>query len=225
MQPMPALRIQVKRLLRRATDGNGRMIRAYLRVPGPKCLQIGAGGRRLAGWLNSDLYPSRGVLELDATRALPFPDGVFDFVFSEHMIEHVDFADGQRMLSEIRRVLKPAGVARIATPDLAFLVGLCAPGKSELQRRYIEWSVREFAPEAPEAMESFVINNFVRAWGHRFIYDARTLELALVRAGFREVVRRRICESEHAPLRELENLARLPERFLELETVVFEASA
>ncbi len=46
---------------------------------------------------------------------LPFPDASFDLVVSNHVIEHV--ADPARQLAEIRRVLRPDGVAYLATPN------------------------------------------------------------------------------------------------------------
>lgn len=218
-----ALRTNLKSALRVVTQENARMAAEYLRGSGAKKLQIGGGSRRLPGWLNSDLYPSRGVLELDATRPLPFPDAAFDFVYSEHMIEHIRFEDGLRMLKEVHRVLKPGGAARIATPDLEFLAALCAPYLTPLQRGYVVWSAREFVPEAPEPRPAFVVNNFVRAWGHQFIYDAESLELALRSAGFARVARRRIMESDFEELCGLENVDRLPPGYVELETLVCEA--
>ena len=46
---------------------------------------------------------------------LPFEAGSFDIVISHHVIEHV--ADQGMHLAEIRRVLKPGGLAYLATPN------------------------------------------------------------------------------------------------------------
>ena len=46
---------------------------------------------------------------------LPFGDGFFDVVLSNHVIEHVP--DQSLHLSEIRRVLTPGGCAYLATPN------------------------------------------------------------------------------------------------------------
>ena len=104
-----------------------RLIEDYLARGGPAKLHIGCGENLLEGWLNSDLYPgSDRVLHFDATGRFPFADATFDYVFSEHMIEHVPYEGALSMLRECRRVLKPGGRARISTPDLRFLVGLYA---------------------------------------------------------------------------------------------------
>ena len=50
---------------------------------------------------------------------LPFPDAVFDYIASHEVIEHVE--DPAVVLSELYRVLKPAGVCVIATPNGASL--------------------------------------------------------------------------------------------------------
>lgn len=42
--------------------------------------------------------------------ALPFPDASFDYVVSLDVFGHVDFADKDALLSEIRRVLRPDGI-------------------------------------------------------------------------------------------------------------------
>src|SRR3954451_18626949 len=76
-------------------------------------LQIGCGDNLHDGWLNADLFPrSASVIHLDATALFPFGDESFDYVFSEHMIEHVPYEQGLRMLSECHRVLKRGGKIR-----------------------------------------------------------------------------------------------------------------
>lgn len=43
------------------------------------------------GWLNTDFYPRKNVPFLNVLKPLPFPDNSFDYVFSEHMVEHIPF--------------------------------------------------------------------------------------------------------------------------------------
>jgi SAM-dependent methyltransferase len=50
--------------------------------------------------------------------ALPFPDGAFDIVISNHVMEHVgDETDQRHHLEEIRRVLSPRGIVYLAVPN------------------------------------------------------------------------------------------------------------
>lgn len=202
-----------------------RLIRRFLATPSPHRLQVGCGSHPLPGWLNTDWLPaSRSIVQMDATCPFPLPDQCVDYVFSEHMIEHVDYPGGCRMLAECHRVLRDGGVLRISTPDLAFLIELYRDPSSDFRRRYLEWDRRSFWPYAPQPAASFAINNFVRAWGHRFIYDEETLRQALQNAGFGGIVRCELGESSHEALRNLENESRLPNGFLRFQTMTLEAT-
>jgi predicted SAM-dependent methyltransferase len=179
-------------------------IRRYLATHAVRKLEIGAAVPRPDGWICMDLEPrSRGVLPLDATRRFPFQDGTFDFVFSEHMIEHVPWSAGLRMLGECFRVLRPGGIARIATPDLGRLLGLYPDAGDEPARQYVRWLADSFLDE-PLYRPAFAINGVFRNWGHQFLYDRELLELALRRAGFTRLERPEYGKSTHAPLQLLE---------------------
>jgi predicted SAM-dependent methyltransferase len=187
-------------------------------------LHIGCGHNLLHGWLSADLFPcSDEVFRLDATKPFPFPDQTFDYVFSEHMIEHVSYSSGLIMLRECFRVLKSGGRIRISTPDLKFLIDLYCEVKSELQIGYIKWAINKYIPWATDCNEVFVINNFVRDWGHLFIYDEKTLRSSLTKAGFSAVTRHELNASEDEALRNLENEGRMPKGFLKLESIILEA--
>ncbi len=202
-----------------------KIVRDYLDTNRVRKLHIGSGANLLPGWLNSDFYPKApGVLHIDARGRFPFADEQFDYVFSEHMIEHIAYAKGASMLKECFRVLKPGGRLRISTPDLAFLMDLGRSDRSELQNEYIRWSTSKFVKHAPAADAAFVINNFVRRWGHLFIYDETTLRAAFIAAGFDSVVRRALNDSDDPALRDLENERRLPKGFLRLETLTIEGT-
>jgi predicted SAM-dependent methyltransferase len=201
------------------------IVREYFRKPGPKMLQIGSGINVYPGWLNTDYEPViPGTLRMDATKPFPFKDKSFDYIFCQHMIEHIGYQDGQFMLRECLRVLKPGGKVRISTPNLAMVCGLYRRPEelSELQNAYLHWSQETWVPDAPKARPAFVINNFFRNWGHQFIYDAETLSEAIERVGFCQVKAFALNASEDPVFQNLENEKRLPEGFLAMETITFE---
>src|SRR5262245_23305353 len=80
-------------------------IRNYLKSHPVGKLQLGAGGNDPVGWLNTDIATTMKEVYLDATDRYPVPDGSFQYVFSEHMIEHVSWEAGLAMLKECYRVL------------------------------------------------------------------------------------------------------------------------
>jgi predicted SAM-dependent methyltransferase len=138
------------------------------------------------------------------------------------MIEHIPYAKGNNMLRESFRVLKNGGRIRITTPDLAFLISLYRADKSELQKEYIWRSPQLFPDIYPLGQDTFIINGFVRAWGHEFIYDEKVLRHSLEAAGFKEITSLDLNKSEIAELNELENERRMPAGFLQLESFTLE---
>ena len=223
------LRTRSARRTEREAAGVARQgqIDAYLAEHEVRRLQLGAGRTTMRGWLSTDLVPKRPeILPLDGTRPFPFPDDSFDYVFAEHLIEHVSWRAGQKMLSECRRVLKPGGVLRIATPDLAVLIALYRGEAGADGDHYLEWVSRRYLPRISHRHPVFVLNNAVRNWGHTFLYDAEVLTLALTDAGFTGVVRRGFGESDHADLRGVESHGRAvaDQRSVKFETMVLEAT-
>ena len=234
------MRKKLRRFLRRSlteklgVNRDAKIIDHYLRkTSGPSKLQLGCGRHWLEGWLNADYYPrTSDILQIDVTAPLPFADGVFDYIFSEHVIEHVSYPNGVFMLSECFRVLKPGGVVRIATPDLSFLMNMyraddpAAEPRQPIEQAFLTFfldnEIKDRAKNAPVDLDVYLINKFVRAWGHEFIYDEKTLKYIFNDLGFTEVVRRDVMESEHAALQNIENIDRKPPGHIALETVVIE---
>jgi len=214
-----------------------KIISEYFNNHAIKKLHIGCGQQPLTGWLNSDYYPTNpDILHLDATVRFPFDDNSFDYVFSEHMIEHITYLDGLKMLKESRRILKPNGKIRISTPNLQFLIDLYSNSKTETQKNYIQWVsdniIKNGELGAPEFMnelkkgainESIIINRYVRKWGHQFIYDEQTLCHCLELSGFVNVTSHKINISDDPSFRDLESEGRMPAGFLQLETLTLEA--
>lgn len=201
-------------------------IDAYLRTHPVRKLHLGVGPALLEGWLNTDVAPaSPCVAYLDATRPFPLADASFDYVYSEHMIEHVRWAEGLFMLSECRRVLRPGGTVRIATPDLAVFLRLYANEEAPDSGRYVRWATDRYLGGTPGYRASVVINNLFRGWGHQFLYDGDLLAMALANAGFTRVRRERPGQSGDEHLRGIESHGKVvgDEEMGAFETLVFEA--
>ena len=64
----------------------------------------------------ADLYMSEVDHRVDLQN-LPFADQSYDFVFASHVLEHIP--DDLKAIAEIRRVLKPKGIAILPVPLVA----------------------------------------------------------------------------------------------------------
>jgi predicted SAM-dependent methyltransferase len=207
------------------------LIKRYLAQHRVRKLHIGAGYVRLPGWLNTDRrawnasYFLGKAVVLDAARPWPLDDAVLDYVHSEHVIEHLPLSDGAFMLGEAFRTLKPGGRIRIATPDLERIARLVTDDPTEAHRRYVEGSLRRFSPDAAVNTAAVVVNNFMHAWGHRFIYDRKTLESLLSSAGFHALAEYGPGESDDRELRGIERHGQaIGEEAMMFETMVVEGS-
>jgi predicted SAM-dependent methyltransferase len=120
--------------------------------------------------------------ELDITEPLPFDDGCVDWVYAEHLIEHVPFPAALGWLKEVRRILTPGGLLRLSTPDLAIYIDGYGGGSFFAKHRRRLAKVR-VGPPMPER-RAFMLNQIFYHFGHRWIYDAEELRYVLGEAGF-----------------------------------------
>ncbi|MGD0230011.1 MAG: methyltransferase domain-containing protein [Syntrophorhabdales bacterium] len=203
------------------------LIRAYLSSAGVKKLQLGAAGNVMDGWLNTSFRPrSPGIVFLDVTEPFPFGHGVFDYVLSEHLIEHLPYNDGRFMLAECFRVLKPGGKIRLSTPDLGMLAGLLSQ-RGEKDASYVRWIASNFPGDVPVASTTIVVNNLFYNWGHRFLYDFAMMKSALEETGFTGVTACEVGVSDDAALHGVElhrGKSTLDEEMSAFEALVVEAT-
>jgi predicted SAM-dependent methyltransferase len=202
-----ALRLALLRAagaVRYTTHGHAvrkRRVERYLASAERPRLHLGAGPVRLPGWLNSDLIS--GDIQLDAGRRLPLPSGRFDFAFGEHLVEHLAPARAELMLTEVHRVLRPGGVLRLTTPDLKRVIAIYEDRNPVVSRetyaRYLNGLTGKRYDQPAQ-----ILNDLLRLWGHRYLYDEEDLSARLRAAGFSDVVRREPGQSEHEPLRGVE---------------------
>ncbi|HYR09682.1 MAG TPA: type II secretion system major pseudopilin GspG [Longimicrobium sp.] len=229
-QPAFHLELARRRVVSRLTRGS--VVERYLRTASLRGLQLGTGHNPLPGWLNTDVQVfRRGHVEfLDATKPFPLPDASFDYVYSEHQIEHIPLEAGERMLAECFRVLRPGGVVRIATPDLQAMARLAEAELDDDRRHYVEYISRLLGLPGPDPTR--VINSMFRAFGpdadtgHQFIYSYEFLADRLRAAGFTDVRRQELGESTHDALRGIERHTDVigDERVVRYETLIVEAT-
>ncbi|MBI2995142.1 MAG: sulfotransferase [Candidatus Melainabacteria bacterium] len=160
-------------------------IKTYLKLHPIKMLQVGSGSNILPGWLNTDSNPcSNNIVFLDSTKKFPFKNNTFDYIFSEHHIEHLSYFEGLHMLKECYRILKPKGKIRIATPDLKVFIDLYNPQKSNIQKRYINFISNNYNSSIGIQKDIIVINSIFKNFGHKFVYDFEILKMTLEKVGF-----------------------------------------
>jgi SAM-dependent methyltransferase len=183
------------------------IISEYLRNHEVKKLQIGAQSNSIRGWLNVDILPkTHQVAYMDATKPFPIADDTFDYVFSEHMIEHVTLEEGSFMLQECYRILKPGGRIRIATPDIELILKIMTQPEHETHRRYIEFYRTKFLGPGPFD-PVYAVNALFYLFGHRFLHAESTLRFILEKTGFKSVTRFGVGESNDAALTNIEQHA------------------
>ena len=202
----------------------------YLETAAIPKLHIGCGPFVMEGWLNVDIQCHRpDIRYMDAGKPYPFPDHSFDYIYSEHLFEHLSVEEQTVMLQECYRILKPGGRMRLAMPNQHFLMELYLHPDKECNRRYLAWSYRLFGMKqgVPEVAEknypTYVINNFFRLWGHQFIHTPESLKELAEGIGFHDIRPYSIGKSDTLALQGLERHGQnIPAWANELETFVVE---
>ncbi|WP_246273185.1 methyltransferase domain-containing protein [Phytohabitans houttuyneae] len=146
---------------------------------------------------------------LDICEPLPFADGSVDWVYAEHLIEHVSLTAGTAWLTEVRRILAPGGVLRLTTPDLATYVDGYRSGDTFFSRHRGRMRAAGLGPPMP-ARRAFMFNQLFYLYGHRWLYDYEELAYALVSAGFPDtaIERRAFRDGARPDVAELDRVLR-----------------
>jgi predicted SAM-dependent methyltransferase len=158
---------------------------------------------------------------LDISDPLPVDDGAVDWVYAEHLVEHVPLGTVIAWLREVRRILRPGGVLRLTTPDLErYVHGYLDQQGGFFARHRRRLRTLRVGPPMPER-RAFMINQIFYHFGHRWIYDEAELRHALAAAGFTDwdISRREYREGARA------DVAALDTSFRRDETLYVEAVA
>ncbi len=118
-------------------------------------LNLGCGHRFHPTWTNVDFISTgEGVMVVDLTRGVPFPDASFDVVYHSHLLEHFSKSEAEHFLRECYRLLRPNGILRVVVPDLEQIVKVyltaleqAGSGSKEWAANY-EWILLEMYDQA-----------------------------------------------------------------------------
>ncbi|RMA57978.1 class I SAM-dependent methyltransferase [Ulvibacter antarcticus] len=222
---------RTKKKTREKLNSQKTIISNYISNHKVKKLQIGCGANIYEGWLNTDLQSKESIAFLDAGNIFPMESETFDYIYSEHLFEHLTADQQINMLSEGARILKKGGIMRIATPSLDFLFNLYENPQTDMHSEYTEWTVNhspylQSVKEKVENKEShycYVINNFFKAWGHQMIHNFKSLERLALQYGYKNVSSCKVGESTDEHLKNVERHGTvIPSKMNLLETMVVE---
>jgi ubiquinone/menaquinone biosynthesis C-methylase UbiE len=134
----------------------------------------------------------------DIRTPLPFPAGSATAVYASHVLEHMYFEEGRRLLRESFRVLSSGGLLRIVVPDLHAIVreylgerpfGPLSPDMEALRpadRFNQRLLMRSPAPSSANLFYR-LYENWEDFHSHKWMYDLDSLTDLFVQAGFVEV--------------------------------------
>lgn len=173
--------------------------RQDLQTIGIRGLQFGSWDGRQPFCLNTDIVPlacednetedgriyrvdgENYFIRLDACQPLPFVADSIDWIYAEHMIEHIRLLDAKRWTREVKRILRPGGLFRVTTPDLGkYIAGYLHD--DGFFARHREACMKAGVPL--ESRRAFMVNQIFRFYGHQWIYDFDELRYVLGLAGF-----------------------------------------
>jgi SAM-dependent methyltransferase len=165
-------------------------------------LNWGCGTEPSAGWINSDQKQAPGVdLTCDILDGLPLEDDSIDYAVSIHALPELPLDRLVPALRELRRVLRPGGVLRLALPDL-----------ERGFRAYVEGERDYFLvpDDAARSLGGKLVTQLLWFGYARSLFTADFIEELLQKAGFDEIVHCRFMEtsSGFAEIVELDNRER-----------------
>ncbi len=192
-------------------------------------LNLGCGRNVLPGWVNIDNSPSvlltgrpwvkktahalgvitkeqletnwpADIVWRDLTKRWPYGENTVDRIYSSHFLEHLSRDEGEAVLREACRALKPEGLFRLVVPDLVFHA-----------TRYLR-KVAESDGVGREPHDEFLRNIYGaflekrrKGLHHKYMYDWFTLRFLLKSVGFSSVVRQSYQVSADEELARLDN--------------------
>jgi SAM-dependent methyltransferase len=137
-------------------------------------LHLGCGDNHLEGWQNHDR-------DVDLTKPLPYESNSVDAIFTEHVIEHLTTHEAVNFIKECYRILVLGGILRTTFPSLPRIRETTAYSLEHFNA--YERFLRSRCSE-PMGFKALVLHSTVFMYGHKSIWDMRTMSTVKELAGF-----------------------------------------
>ena len=160
-------------------------IEALAASASPLKLDLGGGYRKGSnGWITVDISHECD-LYWDLRFGIPFADNRVDALYSSHMFEHLSYDQGQALLQECLRVLKPGGSFSIVVPNARLYVEHYL-GQRDLPDSFFGWT-----PAYNNTTRIDALNYAAYMAGeHTYMFDPENLLFRLREAGLVDVRQR-----------------------------------
>jgi ubiquinone/menaquinone biosynthesis C-methylase UbiE len=180
---------------------------SFIKLKNPKKLHLGCGSHILSGWTNIDIY--NGDFRLDILKGLPFKNNSVDFIYHAHFIEHFTIEQNLRIFNECYRVLNENGILRILFGDLVKHCQIYLNNDTGTLYEYRDRGTIVFEPEKLKYSPlTEWLNRRFYDFGHKFIYDFKTIEAIAKKAGFTKIY---LVEHDKSSFKDLVGIDYYPE--------------
>ncbi|OGM09370.1 hypothetical protein A2Y68_00155 [Candidatus Woesebacteria bacterium RBG_13_46_13] len=138
---------------------------------------------------------NKSIIIHDVRKRLPFRDNSVVAIYSSHLLEHLYLDDADRLLIDCHRILIKGGILRLMVPDLR---------KQVLS--YLGETKEEEIPAADSMMNKMRLRTPTRRSGnifyqillslqdfhtHKWMYDEDSLRHHLLKAGFKNILKKK----------------------------------
>lgn len=162
-------------------------------------INLGSGPNVVPGCINIDFYTTSGIdYGADLRRSLKIADNTTNGIFCEHTIEHLTYAEADRLLHECHRIMKPGAVIRVVLPDISLFIERYrdqdAAWFKQWERLMFTDSTDPDRAKRRLATPMQAISFVTQEYGHVSCWDFETLSHYLQQSGFREIKKWRFRE-------------------------------
>jgi predicted SAM-dependent methyltransferase len=150
----------------------------------PIYLDLGGADSGKDEWISVDMTLQCDIY-WDLRLPIPLPDNSVSKIYSSHLFEHLTYSEGQKLLKESFRLLKPGGTFSICVPNARIYVDHYL-GVKEVPQDYFGWK-----PAFNNTTAIDAINYVAYMDGeHKYMFDQQNLLHILTAAGFANVTQR-----------------------------------
>lgn len=173
----------------------------------PIFLEIGAFTTRRPNWIATDIS-WRCTNYLNVEHEWPIANNSIEAVFSDNVVEHLPLSTNRFFFREAMRVLRPGGRIRTVTPDVQALASAYARGWLGNEALRQELVDEGYTMEHPVDLLRFVFQDDGHHLG--YLWDEESLEQELSAAGFVQIERFALGDSNSSELLGIDERLDLP---------------